>query len=424
MVEEEEEDKNEKRIGNYIVYSQYIMEKYGLINDCLALYADDENQKFMCKIFLKKDFNENKKKIEEFNNTISIHEKLKHYNIFKLYEAKQGINQIYIFYEYIKGKTLEKRLTSNNKYHFEENEILNIIDQILDILIHLYKKDVILKDLTPRNIYIENKNKISDNTHALLCNLENRNLLVRTTKKSRLEKYYRKIVFKLGLIICKLLDKNFYVFVEQNEINEDEDDKIKIMCDYIEDNILKALNLSKTTREFIIQTVISGKESNTHINDLKEINWLAQYKKEIKNNKMKINNIDKSDASTSGSIINASFASHTSLLKDNNNNIKRNVIEEIINTDEGYLELYNKEKEVKLGIIDDFDREEILKNINDSNKYLKYYKNYCDNHESDSEVATQRNKDENKDEISKSVNPQKRKKKTEHKEFSIFKCYS
>ena len=306
---------------------------------------------------------------------------------------------------------MEKRLTSNNKYHFEENEILNIIDQILDILIHLYKKDVILKDLTPRNIYIENKNKISDNTHALLCNLENRNLLVRTTKKSRLEKYYRKIVFKLGLIICKLLDKNFYVFVEQNEINEDEDDKIKIMCDYIEDNILKALNLSKTTREFIIQTVISGKESNTHINDLKEINWLAQYKKEIKNNKMKISNIDKSDASTSGSIINASFASHTSVLKDNNNNIKRNVIEEIINTDEGYLELYNKEKEVKLGIIDDFDREEILKNINDSNKYLKYYKNYCDNHESDSEVATQRNKDENKDEISKSVNPQKRKKK-------------
>ena len=62
MVEEEEEDKNEKRIGNYIVYSQYIMEKYGLINDCLALYADDENQKFMCKIFLKKDFKENKKK--------------------------------------------------------------------------------------------------------------------------------------------------------------------------------------------------------------------------------------------------------------------------------------------------------------------------------------------------------------------------
>lgn len=418
----EEEDKDEERIDDIIIYNQYKLEKYGLMNDCLALYKDDENQKLICKTFLKKDF-ESQKKIEELETTILIHKQINHNNIFKLYDERVGENHINVFYEYIKGKTLEKLLNSkNNNYNFEENEIFNIIDQILDILLLLYNEYIILKDLTLNNIYIENKKKIGEKAHILLCNLENENLLSETKKKSRLERYYKKIVFKLGLIICKLLDKNFYIFLKEKKINEEDNDNIKIIINYIEENIFKIMNLSNTTREFIIQTVLSGKESNTDINELKKTIWLEQYVKEIKNKKKKNNNNDKSNTSTTGSIINDSFTSHSSTLK-NKNNKKRNVIEEIINTDEGYLELYNKEKEVLLGIIDDFDREEIIKNINDSNKYLKYYKNYCNNHESGGEV-TQRYKDENKEEISKSVNPQKGKKKNGHKDFSFFKCYS
>ena len=52
MEEKEEEDKNGKTDGDKIVYKQCSMEKYGLINDCFGLNADNENQKFISKIFL------------------------------------------------------------------------------------------------------------------------------------------------------------------------------------------------------------------------------------------------------------------------------------------------------------------------------------------------------------------------------------
>ena len=192
----EEEDKDEERIDDIIIYNQYKLEKYGLMNDCLALYKDDENQKLICKTFLKKDF-ESQKKIKELETTILIHKQINHNNIFKLYDERVGENHINVFYEYIKGKTLEKLLNSkNNNYNFEENEIFNIIDQILDILLLLYNEYIILKDLTLNNIYIENKKKIGEKAHILLCNLENENLLSETKKKSRLERYYKKIVFK------------------------------------------------------------------------------------------------------------------------------------------------------------------------------------------------------------------------------------
>ena len=154
-------------------------------------------------------------------------------------------------------------------------------------------------------------------------------------------------------------------------------------------------------------------ENNLHITKLKEEDWFQKFYKKIKKMKKNMNN---NEEKANESSINESISTNVNSIKGSinnnvnsikgsindsinsikgsiNNNIISNIKEETIITDEGYLELYEKEKEQRLGLIDYFDRDELIKSINISQKYLKYYKNYSYSQENDNE-KTQRSKDE------------------------------
>ena len=182
---------------------------------------------------------------------------------------------------------------------------------------------------------------------------------------------------------------------------------IKNLKNYIENEIIKNGSLSNNLKIFIQNTVILN-GNNNHIKNLKKEKWFFN-----SNEKMDLNNKNKE------SIINESFSSNISKMQDKSTDTikKNNYVEETIYTDEAYLELYKKEKELKLGIIDYFDKNEILRNINESKNYREYNKIY----EEELGETTQRTKDENKESII-GEEKRRRKEKSRRSKTSIWKC--
>ena len=72
------------------------------------------------------------------------------------------------------------------------------------------------------------KNEI---THVKLCNLENEFLL--SLNNNRFEDYYKQIVFKLGIILCKLINKDFYFYLINENLNEENPDNSELINEFI-----------------------------------------------------------------------------------------------------------------------------------------------------------------------------------------------
>lgn len=415
---DEDEEDNFKIINNYYIYLGKRIENQGLIKDYLAI-NNKENKKYICKKLLK----ENKKK--EIENSIYIHSKIKNDNIVKLYDCSQDDDYYYIFLEYIEGKTLAK-IIQNILY--EESEIFIIIEQIVNALIYLYESNMVLKDLLLRNIFIKKKNNEKEKTKILLCNLDNKSLLSNLSKYS-IEDCYNKIVFKLGIIICELLDKEFYSFLRRNKIDKDEENE-EIIKNYIQNKILKNEGITENVKELIIDMIIIKREQRIHITKIKEEKWFEYfYKINNKNkndkftNKSKINDNNIEEEKTE-SIINESCSSNISEIKENKKNKKLNIEEETIITDEEYFELYNKEKELSLGLIDHYDKGNIIKSINLAKEYSDSIKLNTINSNNSKNKSTERTNDKSEKQITGFEKRRKNyEKNKENKSFwNIFIC--
>ena len=259
---EDEEEFNQIKIGNYILYNQRI-ENHGLKADYVAKH-NNENKYFICKIISKEEIEDNIS-LDEIQKTISIHKKLDHDNIVKLYDLKEDQKYLYIFFlDFIdgNGKTLSKIISNNIIYKFEEKEIFIIIEQITNLLIYLYDNKIIMKDLLLRNIFIEQKEENNEKMHILLCNLEHRALLSQSTDKNEIEYFYNKIVYKLGIIICVLLDYEFYKYFKKNINKQD------LINEYIEKNILNKLEIAENIKNLIIHMVLLGEKQRIHLKNI------------------------------------------------------------------------------------------------------------------------------------------------------------
>ena len=404
---DDDEGRSQIKINNYIIYLNNLSEQ-GLKNDYLSV---KNKKKYICKILPNHIFKEKKKYFKKMEDTLNIHKQIQHDNILKLYYFEEDNNYLYIFFKYINGKTLEKILNDNKKYKFDEIEIFIIIEQVVNVLIFFYEHKIIVKDLTLNNILIKNRKSDDEKTNIFLCNLEEK-FLLSSNDKYNIETYYKKIVYKIGLIICQLLNKDFYIFFKNQNIKKFDKESEELINDYIENEIIKNGSLSNNLKIFIQNTVIL-KGNNIHIKNLKKEKWFFN-----SNEKMDLNNKNKE------SIINESFSSNISKMQDKSTDTikKNNYVEETIYTDEAYLELYKKEKELKLGIIDYFDKDEILRNINESKNYREYNKIYEEELEYESET-TQRTKDENKESII-GEEKRRRKEKSRRSKTSIWKCSS
>ena len=95
---------DEIKIGKFTIFLEKKLKNHGLIKDYIAL--DDQNEKYICKIVPVEKSKVNKK-FEELKKKIEIHKNIEHDNIFTLIDFDIKHNNIFIFYEYLEGKTLE-----------------------------------------------------------------------------------------------------------------------------------------------------------------------------------------------------------------------------------------------------------------------------------------------------------------------------
>ena len=350
--------------GIYQIYKEEI-KGMGITNLHEAFDTEDQ-KKCLCKYININSFNNNSSLYNEFQKTANLHHKYQNNNITELLDIVKGTVNIYIFYNYIEGKTLYKYKKEGK--NFSENEIKKILEEIMKAIIHLYKNKVILKDLKLENIFLTNDGKI------LLCNLEKNNLLSQTNKDFKIVNAYINISLKLGLVICKLLDyTNFISFLKKNDIKNQKYSDLNLINQYVADNILNNEFISIPLKR-LIKDLLKDEDNRIKINDITSHEYFRQIPQ--KENKIDIKSSIKStktELKNTKQNINTNNISRSTIADVNDINIKinKNIKEETIITDEAYLIYYKKEREVLLGLIDSFDENEIISNVKLAEKYEK-----------------------------------------------------
>ena len=350
--------------GIYQIYKEEI-KGMGITNLHEAFDTEDQ-KKCLCKYININSFNNNSSLYNEFQKTANLHHKYQNNNITELLDIVKGTVNIYIFYNYIEGKTLYKYKKEGK--NFSENEIKKILEEIMKAIIHLYKNKVILKDLKLENIFLTNDGKI------LLCNLEKSNLLSQTNKDFKIFNAYINISLKLGLVICKLLDyTNFIAFLKENDIKNQKYSDLNLINQYVADNILNNEFISIPLKR-LIKDLLKDEDNRIKINDITSHEYFRQIPQ--KENKIDIKSSIKStktELKNTKQNINTNNISRSTIADVNDINIKinKNIKEETIITDEAYLIYYKKEREVLLGLIDSFDENEIINNVKLAEKYEK-----------------------------------------------------
>ena len=399
--------------GIYQIYKEEI-KGMGITNLHEAFDTEDQ-KKCLCKYININSFNNNSSLYNEFQKTANLHHKYQNNNITELLDIVKGTVNIYIFYNYIEGKTLYKYKKEGK--NFSENEIKKILEEIMKAIIHLYKNKVILKDLKLENIFLTNDGKI------LLCNLEKSNLLSQTNKDFKIVNAYINISLKLGLVICKLLDyTNFISFLKENDIKNQKYSDLNLINQYVADNILNNEFISIPLKR-LIKDLLKDEDNRIKINDITSHEYFRQIPQ--KENKIDIKSSIKStktELKNTKQNINTNNISRSTIADVNDINIKinKNIKEETIITDEAYLIYYKKEREVLLGLIDSFDENEIINNVKLAEKYEKEKiekdkiksipeKKVIVNDNKDNNI-TNSTVDENEGGVNESITKQKRKK--------------
>ena len=406
------EEKNEIEKGNYIIMIDD-NEIMGL-ESVYESYNKLTNKKYLCKLLNLKILKNKQISLEDIIETIKIHSQLKNDNIDNLIEYLSGKSNLYLFFDYMEGKTLYNYKKEGKNY--KEKEIYLIINQVMDAILYLYNNKIILNDLKLENLFITDEGKI------FLCNLEKKVLLSRSNKGFKIKNSYIKITSRIGAIICKLFDyENFTNYTKTKKIRNLNEKDIYLIQEYLQTYILTNENISKQLKNLIC-SLLAEENNRINIEDIKSHKWFQLFSE---------NKIYKSHAQFKKkdyelkSSTDVSNISNASTIRENKNkNIMHDKIkngkEETIITDEPYFEYYKKEREVLLGLIDSFDKEEIYNNLKLAEKYEEE-KAKSKNEKKSNLVNYDNNTnyDESENEIVK-IN----KKKKEKKGFlSIFSCH-
>ncbi|KAJ6254029.1 serine/threonine-protein kinase dclk3 [Anaeramoeba flamelloides] len=92
-----------------------------------------------------------------YANEITLLKEIDHHGIIKLYEVKETDTEIYLFMEYVKGKTLLEYIIhkiNKEKIPYTEKEAQKLFKNILKIVKYLHQKGIVHRDLKPDNLIL------------------------------------------------------------------------------------------------------------------------------------------------------------------------------------------------------------------------------------------------------------------------------
>ena len=165
----------------------------------------------------------NEKDIQQITKIINILSKINNKYIIRYYNTFKDKNSFNIIMEYAGDKNLKQFINyyKNNTQLIPEDIIIYIIYQLVKGLQDIHKNNLIHRDLTPDNIFIDNNKKIKIGDFGIT------KILTETNKytKSQIgkihyiapeielgEKYNNKIdIYSLGCIIYELFTLNNYL---------------------------------------------------------------------------------------------------------------------------------------------------------------------------------------------------------------------
>ena len=162
------------------------------------------------------------KEIEQYNNVINIISKIDNQYIIKYYYSFQENNSFYIVMEFAGDRNLKQFINDykNNHQLIPEKVITDIIIQLCKGLIDIHKNNLIHRDLTPDNIFIDKNNKIKIGNFGITKILIDNNKYTKSIigKIHYIapgielgEKYNNKVdIYSLGCIIYELFTLNEY----------------------------------------------------------------------------------------------------------------------------------------------------------------------------------------------------------------------
>lgn len=128
---------------------------YGIIYLCNDLKM---NENIVIKQ-LRKSKRRSKKELKQFENEISILQKLNHKNIPKFHEKFSQDGNVYFVMDFIEGDNLEDHIFLNH-ITFNEKESLLFLDELVGLVSYLHDHDIFHQDLRIPNILLKNHQPI------------------------------------------------------------------------------------------------------------------------------------------------------------------------------------------------------------------------------------------------------------------------
>jgi serine/threonine protein kinase len=172
------------------------------------------NEEYAQKVIEKKKLIQMYGKVDIIKNEISIHSKLLHENIIRLYNVYEDESKISFIMEYAKNGNLYELLSKQeNKKGFDEQRAFDYFIQIVNAVYYLHQNNIIHRDIKPENILIGKKGllKLCDFGWAKELNLENRSTFCGTVEYMApeivgSENYdYSVDIWSLGILLYELL---------------------------------------------------------------------------------------------------------------------------------------------------------------------------------------------------------------------------
>ena len=136
-------------VGNYIIGNQIGAGSFSRVN----LAVEKSSGMHLCVKIISKKRIENPKDMQHTKDEISVLSSLSHPNIVRYYRMLMDDNNIYIFMEYCKGKSLLSLI--NEKGPMPDECCKKIFYQLLETLDFLHQNKIAHRDIKPDNIMVD-----------------------------------------------------------------------------------------------------------------------------------------------------------------------------------------------------------------------------------------------------------------------------